>query len=220
MRAAPSVNPRNYDSRRRREAAAARRQRMVDSARDLFVAHGYGRTTMRDIAAAAGTSVKTVEAAFGTKGALLKQVVDIAIAGDHDRVPVVDRPVVEQLRQQPDVDMFLTLYAQMVTDISARLAPVSSVVEQAAGTDADIDELRRTMAENRLFGAGYMARLLAEKAHPERHIDVEETADVFFLFNDPSVYRTLVTERGWPPTRFLAWLAETYRRLLWHTESR
>jgi AcrR family transcriptional regulator len=220
MREAPSVNPRRYDSRRRHEAATARRQRILDSARDLFVGQGYGGTTMRDIAAAAGTSVKTVEAAFGTKGALLKRVVDIAIAGDDDRVAVIDRPVVEQLRQEPDAEMFLTLYAQMVSAISARLAPVSSVVEQAAGTDAEIDELGRTIRENRLFGARYMAGLLVDKAPPDRGIDSEEAADVFFLFNDPSVYRTLVTERGWPPARFAAWLGETYRRLLWQTARR
>jgi AcrR family transcriptional regulator len=215
MRAAPDVNPRPYDNRGREAAAAARRERVLAAARDLFVRQGYGKTTMRDIALAAATSVKTVEAAFGTKGRLLKRVIDVAIAGDDERVPVIERPVVDRLREERDPDVFLGLYAQMVTAISERLAPLQAVVEQAAGSDTEIDELRRTTAENRLFGARYMADLLLEKA-PERSLaTADDVADLFFLFNDPLVYRTLVLERGWSSERFASWLGAAYQRLLW-----
>ncbi len=53
------------------------------------------------------------------------------------------------------------------------------------------------MAENRLFGARYMATLIAERARPERLVHGDEVADVFFLFNDPGA--NVAGAR--PPTR-------------------
>ena len=46
---------------------------------------------MRAIAAAAGVAVPTVELGFGTKARLLKAAIDVAIAGDDEPVPVLDR---------------------------------------------------------------------------------------------------------------------------------
>jgi AcrR family transcriptional regulator len=208
------VNPRRYDASRRRAAAAQRRQRILGAARELFTARGYTGTTMADIAGRASVSIKTVEAAFGTKGALLKQVVDVAIAGDDEPIAVIDRPIVQQLRDEPDAGRFCELYAGMVTDISARLAPLVSLVEHGAENDAEIAQLRSTMSTNRLFGARHIAGLLQGKALLRADVDAEHAADVLFLFNDPSIYRTLVIERGWRPEAFRSWLADTYRDLL------
>lgn len=168
---------------------------------------------MGEIAERAGVSIKTVEAAFGTKGALLKRVVDVAIAGDDEQVAVVDRPIVEQLREESDVGRFLDLYASMVTDISARLAPLAAVIEHGAQNDTEIERLRRTMIDNRMFGARHIAELLHRTLRrPEG--GTERTADVLFLFNDPLIYRTLVLERDWTKSDFSSWLAGTYQALL------
>jgi AcrR family transcriptional regulator len=172
---------------------------------------------MREIADTAGVSVKTLEVAFRTKATVLKVLVDVAIAGDEEPVAMVERPVIQQLRDERDAGRFLDLYAALVTDVSSRLAPISFVVEQAAGTDDDIADLWATMQENRLFGARYVAGQLADKTgwrRPRSAIEVDRVADVLFLFNDPAVYRTLVTARGWSTDEFRAWLAATYRRLL------
>lgn len=149
-----------------------------------------------------------------TKSTLLKVIVDVAIAGDDEPVAVIDRPIVEQLRAETDVDRFLELYACMVTEISSRLAPLLSVVEQAAQAHPEIAELWDTMTDNRIFGARYMAGLLGTKAAYRPDVDADRAADVLFLFNDPSVYRTLVIDRGWTREDFRAWLAGTYHDLL------
>lgn len=46
---------------------------------------------MRAVAADAGVALPTVELVFGTKAKLLKAVVDVAIAGDDEPVPMLDR---------------------------------------------------------------------------------------------------------------------------------
>ena len=44
-------------------------------------------------------------------------------------------------------------------------------------------------------------------------LDVDEVADVVWSLNSAEYYTLLVRERGWPPARFAAWLADTWCRL-------
>lgn len=59
----------------RQTRAAATRRRIVDAARELFVAHGYRATSLRDIAAAASVSHPGLLGHFASKDALLAEVV-------------------------------------------------------------------------------------------------------------------------------------------------
>jgi AcrR family transcriptional regulator len=188
---------------------------VLEVARARFTERGYAGTTMGDIAAEAGVSIKTVEAAFGTKSNVLKVLVDIAIAGDDEPVALLDRPIMEQLRDEPEVTRAVELYAGLVTSISSRLAGVASVVEQAAGVHAEMGELWTTMNDNRMYGARRIATLLQSKAPFRPEVDADRAADVLYLFNDPAVYRTLVSQRGWTGEEFQAWLAGTYHDQLW-----
>jgi AcrR family transcriptional regulator len=47
---------------------------------------------MREVARAAEVSVETVYANFGSKGALLREALDVAVVGDDEPVPLSDRP--------------------------------------------------------------------------------------------------------------------------------
>ena len=180
----------------------------------MFTAKGYAGATMSEIAERAGVSIKTVEAVFGTKAALLEIVVDVAIAGDDEPVAIIDRPIVEQLRDETDPERFVMLYADMVTQISGRLAMLASVVEQAASKHTEIAELWSTMRDNRAFGARHIASLLAVRSAFRSDVDAGRAADILYLFNDPLVYRSLVIERGWSRDAFRDWLASPYHDLL------
>jgi len=75
-----TVKARPYHSPVRREQAARTRQRILDAAGALFVAHGYGTTSIRQIAAAAQVAPDSVYATFGTKARLLTALLDIRLA--------------------------------------------------------------------------------------------------------------------------------------------
>ena len=83
---------RTVKENRRSEKARLTRQRIRDAAYDLFVEHGYGVTALQDVADRAGVAVQTIYFVFGTKRALLKELVDVAIAGDDEPVATMDRP--------------------------------------------------------------------------------------------------------------------------------
>ena len=86
----------------RRPKAQATRRRIRDAARRLFVERGYVATTIEAIAGEAGVAVPTVYLAFGTKRALLAELLDIAAASDEQPVAVLERPWVDELRHDPD----------------------------------------------------------------------------------------------------------------------
>ena len=69
-----------------RPSATRRRGRpggaIVDAAAGLFIAHGYGGTTVDAIAEAAGVSRKTVFTSVGGKADALKFALDWAVTGD------------------------------------------------------------------------------------------------------------------------------------------
>ena len=70
------VKRRRYDSPVRHEQAARTRARIVGAAGELFLAQGYARTTVRQIAEAADVAPDTVYATFGSKPRVLTALID------------------------------------------------------------------------------------------------------------------------------------------------
>src|ERR1700722_12365070 len=97
-----AVNPRSYDNSRRTEAARQTRGSRVDAARDLSTESGYPATTLAAIASRAGVSVQTVYFQFGNKLAVLKDVVNQAVAGDDEALPLRDRDWGRPILEEPD----------------------------------------------------------------------------------------------------------------------
>src|SRR6516225_4017003 len=86
----------------RAEKARATRRRIIAAATELFTRDGYLQTTMADIARLADVAVQTLYLSFGSKVAVLTAALDMAIAGDDDPVPVLERPWFARLRAEPD----------------------------------------------------------------------------------------------------------------------
>ena len=132
------VKPRRrYNAAQRRAQAGATRRAVLDTAGQLFAARGYGRTSMRDIAAAAGVSVETLYGYFRTKAGLLKELLDVTVAGDDEPVALPDRAPIQAIRSDPDGRGKLTRYAAFLSQVQARLAPLFQVIrEQPTPTKA------------------------------------------------------------------------------------
>src|SRR6476646_9432260 len=111
---------RTYSSPLRAQQAATTRQAVLDAARELFIAQGYGATTLDQIAARAGVSKPTVFSAVGNKQTVLSAVRDVAMAGDDEKLSMVERPLAEQIRQEPDPHRAVQLLAGLFTGIGRR----------------------------------------------------------------------------------------------------
>ena len=203
-----------YNSALRAAQARATRRAIVDAAARLFTEHGYGATTVDAIAAAAGVSRKTVFTSVGGKTEALRLAIDWAIAGDDEPVPMLERPHIKAMQEDPDARRILTSYARHVREVGARTAPLHEVVRAAAGLDEEIRALAEEGRAQRIRGMRAMAQDLADRGALKPGLTSAEAADVLWLLNDPGVYFRLVIEQHWDPDRYQDWLADSLVSLL------
>src|SRR4051794_41408683 len=85
------VNPPASGGTLREAQTALTEQRIVAAATELFLADGYVATTLEAVARQARVGARAVYVRFGTKAALVKRVVDVAIVGDTEPVAVLGR---------------------------------------------------------------------------------------------------------------------------------
>lgn len=198
---------RRYRSVVREEAARRTRRAIVLAAGTLFEERGYGGTSLSEVAAAAGVARPTVTAAFGSKPALLREVVDEALAGDDEPVPVADRPWFRPVWEAQTPDELFTAYAQVSTVIGARAARLFEVVRRAADASPDVADLWENMQRNRRAGARMVVDQLRSLGPVGGWPGDDRAVDALWVFNDPAHYNTLVVQCHWPEPEFTAWLA-------------
>lgn len=198
----------------RAERAARTRAAVLAAARERFLADGYAGTTMRSVAQAAGVSVPTVELAFGTKAALLKAAIDVAIAGDDEPVPVLDRPWAGAARAAADPAELLGLVAGVLAAAQARSAGLMlALFEGSAGGD-ELAALRRQMVAQRETTAGWLVDRLAGLTPLRPDLDRGEAVDTVWALLEPSLYDRLTRHRGWSAQRYERWIAASLGTLL------
>jgi AcrR family transcriptional regulator len=201
-----------YDSSKRQEQARATRAAVLDAARALFVRDGFAATTLQAVADEAGVSVQTVYAAFGNKQELLRQVIGVAVVGDDEEVPLVERDGVQAIMAEPDQRTRAHMAAALITQILARVAPVAMVAREASGGSPEAAEQWRSFMSERHVGMEHAARSLAGR--DGLRLPVQEAADVIHALWSPELYTILVRELGWSPERYEEWMADTLERTL------
>ncbi len=199
-----------YRSDRRAAQARRTRRRILDAAAVLFLERGYAGATMRAIAVAAGVAVPTVELGFGTKARLLKAAIDVAIAGDDEPVPVLDRSWADTARQAQTAAEFLAVAADVIAAAQSRSAGLVLAVFEGARTDPELAALATQLTDQRAATARWLVDALARIAPP--HADA---VDDLWLLMDSALYDRLVRHRGWTPDRYGQWLARSAHALLY-----
>lgn len=199
-----SVNPRRYDGDGRRRAAAARRRRVLDAAVTLIGEHGYGATTMAQLAGAAGVSIEYLYKAFGDKPRLVRSLLDYVLGGDDEPVPVSERPEVQRMRTEPDPRLVLALYARRCAEVNGRAGALLLAIAAAAPTDPQLAEVARTAEAQRLGAATAVAADVAGKGRLRGTAD--DARDAIWTLNAPEVWDLTVRRRGWSDERYADWL--------------
>jgi TetR/AcrR family transcriptional regulator, regulator of autoinduction and epiphytic fitness len=205
---------RTYRSPVREERARRTRLAVLTAAHDLFVARGYAATTIRAVATAAGVSVPTVEQLFGTKRELLKQVVDVAKAGDDEPVALLVRPPARAADTAGTAAGFLAAAAAEIGVVAARASAVHVVLATAAAGDEEIAGLAREIDAQRRVVASWLVDGVRERAGLRPGLDRERAVDAVWALLDPVVHGRLTGDRGWPDEEFAGWIADTVARLL------
>ena len=201
-------------SGRRAESARRTRRAIVDAARDLFVADGYGTTPITAIADRAGVAVQTVYAVFGTKRAILAEALDLAIAGDELPVAVNDRDWMRDVFGATSAAERLGAYAAAVRRIMEGAGDVFVVLSAAAAVDPEVAELATSAERRRRTGAASVVDAVRDVGSLRPGLSRAAAVDVLSLLNSPATFQHLVRRSGWSPARYEAWLAGAMRREL------
>lgn len=199
---------RSYVSPLRADRARATRWAVLSAASELFARQGYAATSITAIAARAGVSPDTVYQRFGTKSALLKQVLDETIGGDDQDVPFLQRTAPQRLRDESDQHRQITMFANGIADRLERIRPMDDVLRSAAAVDPEIAALRadiqlRQRREAMLTIAGWIA------ARGPLALEVEEAGAVLWTSTSPEVHRMFRVDWAWTRAQYEWWLRVT-----------
>jgi AcrR family transcriptional regulator len=205
---------RRYRSPRREQQARRTRARIITAAADRFLARGYAATTMRAVAADAGVALPTVELAFGTKARLLKAVIDTAIAGDDEPVPMLAREWARRAESLTGAAEFAAVFAQQLTESARRAAGLTLVALEAARIDEDIAAVAAQLMAQRQVMAAWLVGGLLRRSALRGGVGRAAAIDTVWVLMDPALFCRLTGDRRWSPDRYRRWFTDAILRLL------
>ncbi len=187
--------------------AAQTREDVLGAAIRLFTTSGWAGTTVSDIASEAGVAVETIYSGFGSKKGLLRAAMDVAIVGDAEPVPFVERDEFLRLGRGKVADR-LRAAVGVVTDIHERSAGVLRAIMEASGTDPEVDHWRIELERARRVDVERSTTLMLD-----RQLDAR-TLDLLWVLLGPEVYLKLTVDAGLSRADYEAYILDGFERLI------
>ena len=206
------MNPRRrYRSERRREQAEQTRALVLAAAARLFDERGYEGTSITGIAEQAGVSPESIYGHFGSKRALLGELVRQAVRGAGP-APVPKQKVPRALAAVADQEEQLRLFAADIVLRLERAAPLVAVVAGASRSHPELAQLLTTLHADRLRNLRVLVEALA--ANGPLRLEHDDAVETVWALTSPELHQLLVRVRGWARRRYEDWLATSLARLL------
>jgi AcrR family transcriptional regulator len=162
---------------------------------------------MRSVAKAAGVSMETVYARFGSKGDLLAAVMDVAVVGDDLPIPLAQRDVALRLGTGTR-DERVAQAAGMSVAISSRTCELVQALTQASATDDLLAQRLAALDERRRAEIADYFEHVASRAPRVRELDE------VWLLTSAEVFHLLVHRSGWTREDHEKWLAGSLLRIV------
>lgn len=191
---------RRYDSTQRRQQAQQNRARVLQAARQRFLAQGYAATKIAEIARDAGVSVETVYKTYATKAGVLKALFDVSVAGDDDPIPMAQREVIQKVLDAPEATRKIAIYAEHLASTMPRTAPVQLLARDGAASSADAAAVWKQIRDETLTAMKMFAADLGKTG--QLRVSAAVARDVLWTYHAPELYELLVLERGWSAARY------------------
>ena len=205
---------RRYDSSRRQAATRATKAHVVEVATRLFVEQGYPATTISQIARESRTPEATLYRLFGSKRGVLKEVVDVSIAGDDEPVAYRRRPEVQAAFASGDPHRMLDAFAHLTRLVMHRTGALQNVLLSSAGVDDEAAEMLAVTRKQRHRGQSGIVRAIADTGRLRPGLSPTAAADIVYTLMSPEVFHLLTVQRRWSEARYERWLAEALKSQL------
>ena len=201
---------RPYRSPVREAQARQTRRKVVAAARELFVERGYAATSIPAVAERAGVSTDTVFKRFGSKIALLREVLDVVVGGDDEDLPLLRRADPEAMRAEPDQRRQVAMFAAGMSEQLDRLGPLDEILRSAAAVDAEAAALRDDIQlRQRREAMHAVVGWIAAHGGLREGMTPGDAAAAVWTLTSPEVHAMLRTTWGWSSLRYTQWLTDT-----------
>jgi len=202
---------------------AATRRRLVDAAAEEFLENGYVAATITALARRGGVSVQTLYLAVGGKPALLRAVLDRALAPSdaaaedgslgEDYQQALRSQAAEVHRRSDDARTRLAAVVRVYRHVAERAAPWWRLYRDAAATEP---ESAADWAELHRLRRGTLAALLEDIPDDALRPGLTRDAavDTVWAIASPETYDLLVDRLGYTIEDYEGWLVSTLTNAL------
>ena len=203
---------RPYHSTRRQEAARLTRQVIAQAALELFNQRGYNGASIDAIAEAAAVAPETIYATFGSKRELLHYLLDVTLGGDEAPVRVIDRPEMQEVLNETDVQRLIRGFSSGIYQIMERAAPVFTILSEAAKTEPELAALVSRVRTERWENMGKVARTISRLA--TLRVTEPQATDILWALTSAELFSLLTGVRHWDREQYVTWLQDSLNRQL------
>jgi len=133
-------------------------------------------------------------------------VTDVAVAGDDQKVMLLERPAYAAIADEPDPNRQVEMIAALAAATQERLAPVWVAYREAAAVDAKAaaNLVAAHQRRHETF-AGIIAMLPAQRLRRSP----DETTDTAWAICSIDVFLLLRSIQGWDAPKYAEWLRRT-----------
>ncbi len=142
-------------------------------------------------------AVQTVYAGAKSKRDILKGILDLAISGEDEQVPIQASSRWREIEAEPDPRTKLRMLARLHREICVREAPAFAIMVDAAGSDPEIRTLMHDMADRRYQDHHRLAKTLHQTSDIRPDLSSRHAADTIWALANERTYLALVRDRRW-----------------------
>ena len=143
-------------------AQAYRSTWAIWTAQKLFDERGYSGATINAISREAGVALKTVYAVFENKRNILIHLLNRAsTSSGEEKIPLLERAGVKAVGYEKSPRKQLEMFAQVVAGNLEGAASIAEIMNVAARTEPDIDELVRKLNKQRWRNMSFAVKQFA-----------------------------------------------------------
>ena len=194
--------------RLRDRRAQQTREEILQAARQLFAERGYSRTSVRDIAVAAGVSAQTVYDSIGSKQALVARLNDLIDA--EARVGEIAGTVA----RSDDPRQVAAMSAKVTRSIVENCGDILHALVTGAAAEPELKAVLEEGHRRHVEGARSVVKLLRRLDALGSRVDARSAADTLAAITDFQFALLLRDGYGWSMDRIESWMADTSRALL------
>jgi len=197
----------------RQAQIAQTEQRILAAATELFLADGYVATTLEAVAKRAQVGARTVYLRFGTKAALFKRVVDVAVVGDTEPVDVLGRDWMQAALTAPTAAERIAASAAAARQIMERTGALFAVAQQAAAVEPLIAAQWQLGREQTRYAHAVFWTRMAEDGLLDPGLDLDWLIDTSTILAAAETYLLIMRLTSWDLDTYQDWLVTTTVRL-------